>query len=378
MKQKKVDLEVSAVLKLLENRAPRGTAESWDNVGLLMGKPSWKTKGAVLSIDLTAESIELAKARGFRLIINHHPCIFPKQTGIAQITSPLILDVIQSGIAVVSCHTNFDRSALEVVDVISKGLGVIPQGRLLDKPSDSLRKLVVYVPTSHLEKVREALCSAGAGEIGNYDFCTFSTQGEGTFRGSLATKPFQGRPGRLERAQEVRLETVLPRGMEQAVLKALWDSHPYEEVAFDIFPVEQVPSGKSIVKGLGYGFWGDLRRPKSFPELARSVKTVFNLKRIWVTGTGPLLVRRVGFAPGKGASFVNAAASAGCDVFITGETGYHSALAAANAVKTGRPMWVMELGHRQSEKFFLQIMKEWISETGLKTVILDKQVQAFY
>src|SRR5690606_30753813 len=132
--------------------------------------------------------------------------------------SPLIFEAIREGICVVAIHTNFDQCALEVSQAISKGLGIEPRGRLHDSSSDSLTKLVVFVPKTHLEAVREAICEAGAGHIGNYDFCTFGTTGTGTFRGGEGTDPFIGKAGKLEQADEIRLETILPRGLERTVL----------------------------------------------------------------------------------------------------------------------------------------------------------------
>lgn len=362
---------VGEVLGALELRAPSGTAEAWDNVGLLVGDPDWKTSGAVISIDLTRGSIQAAKRKGYRLIVNHHPCIFPKSRGLARLTPPsLAFEAARAGIAVISSHTNFDQCALEVVDGISQGLKLTPRGRLLDHDSDALMKLVVFVPSSHLEAVRSALSLAGAGHIGNYDSCTFGSQGEGTFRGREGAQPFIGRPGRLETAVETRLETVFPRGLAKPVLKAMREAHPYEEVAYDLYPVEQRPSELGLVRGLGYGFWGEFPRAKSFSEVIRGVKSLFDVDGFWVTDPRPSRVKRVAFVAGKGASFLKHASSIGCDLFITGEAGYHVALEGA---RNGTA--VMELGHRESERFFLSTMRKWLSSEGLRSVELNQATQ---
>ncbi len=366
--------KVSDIISLLEAKAPSGTAESWDNVGLLVGDPSWTTSGAVVSIDLNPESLRLAKSKGWRLIVTHHPCIFPRSHGVARIVpdgelgkNSLIIEALRAGIAIAACHTNFDQCAMEVVDTVADGLGVKPQGRLIEKPSGSLLKLVVFVPSTHLEAVRTAICEAGAGQIGNYDFCTFGVAGEGTFRGREGAQPFIGRVGELELAQEVRLETIFPRGLKACVLKAMLAAHPYEEVAFDLYSVEQGTASKSgLVRGLGYGFWGDFVRPKSFSDVARSVRSLFNLQAFWVTGHSPSRnrrIRRLAFVAGKGASFVEAAARLGCDLMITGEAGYHTALDGSR-----RGVTVIELGHRESERFFVSTMRTWLEKVGLKCV----------
>jgi dinuclear metal center YbgI/SA1388 family protein len=380
-------MKIGKILEALERRAPGGTAEDWDNVGLLAGDPDDETSGAVVSVDLTDEAIDAALAKKWRLIVNHHPCIFPKSRGLSRVTaggpgsgssSRLVHRAIREGLSVIASHTNFDQCSLEVVTAISKGLGVEPKGRLLESGKDTLLKLVVFVPVSHADSVREALCAAGAGNIGQYDSCTFGVRGEGTFRGGAHTQPFLGKPGVLERAEELRLETVLPRGLQRDVLKAMLQAHPYEEVAYDLYPVEQSPPVLGPVRGLGYGFWGDLPKAKSFAEVARDVKRLFKVDGFWVSQpsskqTSSKRIRRLGFVAGKGASFVGAAVRAGCDLFITGEAGYHAQLDGAR-----QGLMVLELGHRESEKFFLSTMSEWLEQEGLKTKPLDLPTQKIW
>jgi dinuclear metal center YbgI/SA1388 family protein len=394
MAQMKRKMKISEVIRLLESHAPSGAAESWDNVGLIVGDPDWQTAGAVVAIDLSEEAIETAHRLGYRLIINHHPCIFPKSKGLAKITagsgkSGLIFEAIRRGIAIAAYHTNFDRCALEVADAISAGLGLEPKGRLLDKPQESLLKLAVFVPRTHVEKVRDALSESGAGHIGNYDSCTFSTEGQGTFRGALGTKPFLGKPGRLETASEVRLETVIPRGLERGVVQAMLKAHPYEEVAYDLYPLEQAPASVGLVKGLGYGFWGEFSKPKPFSEVLQDVRRLFQVNGYLLTDCEPRpmrasgrsrrssnkkeqTIRRVAFAAGKGASVVGAAASLGCDLMITGEAGYHEALGARSS-----SMRVVELGHTESERFFVKTVQKWLVQSGLKATELFVRTQKF-
>jgi dinuclear metal center YbgI/SA1388 family protein len=365
---------------MLESRCPAGTAEDWDNVGLLVGDPERSISGAVVSVDLTERAIAEAVKRGHRLIVNHHPCIFPWSRGLSRVTAQggnpsaaLVFECIRRGIAVIACHTNFDRCALEVVEAISRGFQCRALGRLIDHPEESLLKLSVFVPRTHLEKVRDAVFAAGAGQIGNYDSCSFTSEGLGTFRGGQGTNPFLGSPGRRETAPEARLETVLPRGMERPVLQALRESHPYEEIAYDLYALEQAPAPAGLVRGLGYGFFGEFERARSFSDLAQGVKKLFEIDGFWITDPPPSRLKKIGFVAGKGASFVSAAAAAGCDLFITGEAGYHTALEASR-----RGMAVMELGHRESERFFLSTMTSWLRSEGLKSVELNLPTQKIY
>lgn len=374
-----ISVSISQVLKSLEEYAPSGTAEGWDSVGLLAGDPNWKTQSAIVGVDLDRDCLDRAVRQGARLIVNHHPCIFPKGKGLARIVSgnrdsipSLLVEALQKKISVIAVHTNFDRCALEVVEQVSKKLGVETLGRLHENGSEALLKLVVFVPESHLEAVRNSICEAGAGVIGQYDYCSFGTEGQGTFRGQAGTQPFIGSPGKLETAQEVRLETILPKGLEQPVLRSLARSHPYEEVAYDLYPVKQQPSDVGVVRGLGYGFWGSFPRSLSFSEVSRRVKAVFGINSFILTGSLPRKIERIAFVAGKGASFLDHASALDCDLMITGEAGYHSALGASRSGMT-----VMEIGHRQSEKFFPMIMSQWLRQIGLKTFVADAASQRF-
>jgi dinuclear metal center YbgI/SA1388 family protein len=374
--RKTTRLKVGDIARLLNELAPESTAESWDNVGLLAGDSTWTTSGAVVSIDLTAQAIAAAKRSGARLIVNHHPCIFPKSRGLSRFTpSSLVFQAAQEGIAVYSSHTNFDRCALEVPSRIADALGARILGRMIEQPQGALKKLVVFVPESHVDAVHAALSEASAGQVGNYDSCAFLSAGQGRFRGNDSTKPFVGAPGKLELANEIRLETVFPAGMEPVVLGALRQSHPYEEIAYDLYSVEQRASSGGLTRGLGYGFYGDLERPAELRDFVRKVGKAFEALGAILTpaegvSSGRARIKRIGYTPGKGSSFVSTAVSAGCDLFITGEVGYHDALSGAR-----RGMSVLELGHRESERFFLHVMTDWLRAMGLKTQELNIPVQ---
>ncbi len=363
----------------IQERAPLSCSEEWDNVGLLVGSSRKKISSAIVSIDLTEKAIEQAIRKKAGLIVNHHPCIFPKSKGLARVTDnstpsgKLVCQAIENGIAVAAFHTNFDQCAVEVVKTVANGLGVVARGRLIDKPRGALSKLVTYVPAPHADAVRDAVCQAGAGHVGNYDHCSFMSEGQGTFRGSDQTRPFLGKAGRLEHAREVRIETIFPTGLERKVLKALLDVHPYEEVAYDIYAVKQMPSSLGIVSGLGYGFWGEYKSAKPFSEVVKSVKLLFKLDGFLLTNPPPNRVRKLAFVAGKGASFIDAAVSAGCDLFITGEAGYHTALDGAR-----KGMAVMELGHRESERFFLTTMEGWLTSLGVRATVVGDATQKFW
>jgi len=378
--KKKISHSIASVLQFLETKAPISCAESWDSVGLLVGNPNWETESAVVAIDLSEKALELALSSRSNLIITHHPCIFSKSKGLSRLIegeesgtlSNLIFKCIENKIAVVSVHTNFDQCALEVNQQISKGLDINIQGRLFDDSKNLLYKLVTFVPQTHADRVRTALSSAGAGNIGQYDFCSFSMTGEGRFRGEQGTKPFLGKPGQVEVVTEERIETVFPKSLQSIVIKALFDSHPYQELAYDLYEVKQSLSDLGQFKGLGYGFWGEFFSTKSFSEVAQHVKDLFGVEGILMSGTSPKKVKKVAFAPGKGASFISHALSLECDLFITGEVGYHNALEAAR-----QRMITFELGHTHSEVFFPKVIQTWLTELGVKARYLNLSFQRF-
>jgi dinuclear metal center YbgI/SA1388 family protein len=372
-------MTVKEIVNSLSELAPLQCSESWDNVGLLVGRAQSKVKSVVICIDLTEKALDFAEKKGANLIINHHPCIFPVSKGLSKVvdegsspSSALVHRASRLGISVAAFHTNFDQCALEVVKTVSHGLGVTPRGRLLDHPQGSLTKLVAFIPTSHVEVVQRALSGAGAGHIGNYDSCSFGASGQGTFRGNKDTRPFLGKSGHLTKVPETRLETILPTGLEKEVLRALFESHPYEEVAYDLYAVKQAPASAGIVRGLGYGFWGEYSRARPFSEVCKDVRKLFNVEGFWLA-EGHSSIKKLAFVAGKGTSFMKSARAMGCDLFITGEAGYHSVL---DAKRKG--MGVIELGHRESERFFLTTMEGWLSELGVKSYAVDDVTQKIF
>ena len=365
-------MKVGEIARFLDEKAPLSASESYDNVGLLIGDSKVNARGAVISIDLTKEALELAKRRGFKLILNHHPAIFPKGRGPSQILeSSLVHRAIREGVSVYASHSNFDRCALDVAEMISQKLKCEPISRLHPKPEESLLKLQVYVPESHLDRVRDAVFGAGAGKIGRYDSCGFSVGGEGTFRGDAGTDPFLGEPGALERVGERLLQTIVPKGLEREVVRAMKKVHPYEEVAYDLFPVMQGPSTLGLVRGLGYGFVGRFEKPIAFADFVSRVKRTFGISQLTVAGESKKRIQIFGFAAGEGTDVIGSAVAQGCDALLIGETSYHHALGGARRGTT-----IIELGHRESERFFLLTMARWMKSMKVPYVILDRKTQS--
>lgn len=356
--------KIKDVISAIEKNAPTHLAESWDNVGLTIGDSEAEIKNCVLSNSLDASALALAKKTKSELIVCHHSAIFMKDKGLSKVTphgkTKFIYEAIRSGVSVYVCHTNFDRAALEVNEAITKGIGAKIKGRLFTRHENQFLKLVTFVPTKALEKVQSALFEAGAGHIGNYDSCGFVMSGTGSFRGNDQTNPAIGKKGKLEKVEEARFETVVPRALKESVLQALFKSHPYEEVAFDLYPIEIPAPQQGHVSGLGYGFYADLVTPLTFKQLFEKVQKTFQTQGALVskpTSAGDSQkLKRIAYLPGDAGSFWTDALYKRCDVIITGELGFHNTRDAANA-----GMWTIEMGHAQSEFFFSEVISRWLS-----------------
>ena len=334
----------------------------------------------MIGVDLTESLFALALKKKANLIIIHHPPLFPKGRGITKLVKgrdsdlhTILLKAYEKNICIYVAHTNFDRCGLDGMYQLARDLGGEPVARVWETPEEGetlLKKLVTFIPTEHYETVRDALYEVGCGHIGNYDSCGFSTAGFGNFKALAGASPTVGKVGELAQVEEIRFETIFVNGMQSMVLDTLKHAHPYEEVAYDIYPVEQVPAMKGMVWGLGYGFVSELKKPVKYADFIKRVKKTFQVKSFLTNQVEPKMVRRIAFTPGKGASFVGSVRSHHVDVFITGEVGYHGSLEAARSGVN-----VMELGHRESEHYFLKTIAHWCSEWDLPHVVLDERTQ---
>ena len=251
---------LSSVIEAMEQIAPTRYAESWDNVGLLVGDPRQNVSAAMLTIDYTPEVACESAGAGCDLIIAYHPPIFDalKRVTAGTRSSGVIFDAIRRGVALYSPHTALDMAEGGTNDLLADVLGLKDRAPLkLAETKAAQYKLVTFVPENAIEKVSDALFAAGAGRIGNYSSCSFRSVGTGTFFGEPGTSPTVGQAGKLERADEIRLETVVPIAQVADVIRALRQSHPYEEPAFDLNSLAAVP------EGIGIGRVGRIDPPAS-------------------------------------------------------------------------------------------------------------------
>jgi dinuclear metal center YbgI/SA1388 family protein len=333
----------------LDLAVPLSFQETYDNSGLQVGAPDNEITSALITLDITEEVINEAIIKKCDVVVSHHPLIF---TGIKSITGKtyterILYEAVKHDIAVYSAHTNLDVFSNGVSRKMAEKIG-LDEISVLSPSENKLIKLVTYIPESHLEKVRDALFEAGAGVIGNYDQCAFTTPGTGSFRGNDKSNPFIGEKGRLHFENEIRLETVLFSHLKNKVTKALLDTHPYEEVAYDIYALENNNTET------GLGCIGILNKPLSETDFLELVSSVFDTKGIRYSKPIVKPVRKVALCGGSGSSLLNLAILSGADAFLTADIKYHDYFNAENKIL------MVDIGHYEGEKFSGEILKDLI------------------
>jgi len=246
-------MKIQDITSFLETIAPASLQESYDNAGLLTGNPGWDCTGIVTTLDVTEAVVLEAIEKKCNLIVAHHPIIF---SGLKKITGKnyvekTIIAAIKNDIAIYAIHTNLDNVLTGVNGRMADQLGLIHR-QILQPKKGVLKKLVTFVPVEQAEEVRNALFVAGAGHVGNYSECSFSVTGEGTFKGEIGTDPFVGKPGQRHTEKELKLEMIFEAWVENKLITTLKAAHPYEEVAYDIFLLD------NQYEGIGSGLTGEL------------------------------------------------------------------------------------------------------------------------
>jgi dinuclear metal center YbgI/SA1388 family protein len=308
------------VIQLFEQFSPKAFAMEGDKVGLQIGTLNQTVQNVLIALDVTEEVVEEAIAKNAQLIIAHHPPIFRPLQKITTDTpgGGMIAKLIKHDIGVYAAHTNLDVAKGGVNDLLAEALGLKNAEVLVPTFEDKLKKLVVFVPEENAEQLREALGNAGAGSIGNYSHCSFSGTGEGRFLPGENTNPHIGKQGKLEAVHEVRIETIFPQSIEKRVIQAMIKAHPYEEVAYDVYSLEN--TGEQ----LGLGRIGKVEET-TLGEFAEHVKAAFDVNKVRVVGDLTAKVKKVAVLGGDGNKYYSQAKFRGADVYITGDIYYHTA-----------------------------------------------------
>ncbi|MBK6985500.1 MAG: Nif3-like dinuclear metal center hexameric protein [Bacteroidetes bacterium] len=341
---------LKTIITEIEKFAPLAYQESYDNCGLLTGHKEQEVTGAILCLDCIEAVVDEAIQKNCNLIIAHHPIIFSglKKLNGTNYIERTIIKAIQNNIAIYACHTNLDNVKLGVNKKIADKLGLINQ-QILSPKKSLLKKLVTFVPATHLEIVRESLFNAGAGNIGNYDSCSFILEGTGSFRGNENSNLFIGEKGKLSLEKETRLELIFETVNEATIISALKQNHPYEEVAYDIYQLE------NSYQNIGSGMVGELEKPISETEFLENLKSIFKVKVIKHTALTNKRIKKVALCGGSGSFLLKNAINSKSDIYISSDFKYHEFFDAENQIL------VADIGHYESEQFTTEIFYEIIS-----------------
>jgi dinuclear metal center YbgI/SA1388 family protein len=347
------------ILEVLEARYPASWAVEGDKAGLEVGDPEAPVNLALVALEATPGVVAEAKARGAQLLITHHPLLHRPLQEVRQDqpTGLLLTALLRSGIHLVSCHTNLDVAPEGLNDHLARGLQLEEVTILAETGREAYFKLAVFVPLGYEDRVRQALGDLGLGTIGQFSHCSFASRGQGTYVPRAGARPFQGRAGELSRAPESRLEMLAPQTLLTAALARLQEVHPYQEVAYDLYPLENSGTPR------GFGRIGNWPIPKPFPQAVALVKELFRVETLRVWGHAPLEVQRLAVCGGSGGDLLPAALAQGAQLYVTGEVRHHQ-------VPPGlMHLAVLEVGHFASEAVFMEPwasrLKEAFRQAGL-------------
>ena len=344
-------MKLHKITDCIESVAPLAYQESYDNAGLITGHRDMNITSALLCIDSTEEVIDEAIALGCNLVIAHHPIVF---SGLKKFTGKnyverVIIKAIQNNIAIYAAHTNLDNVSNGVSAKIAEKLGVL-NGKVLLPQADIFKKLITFCPEANASEVRKALFTAGAGNIGKYDECSFNTPGVGTFKAGEGAVPYVGEVGKHHNEKEIRIETIYPTHLESKLLKALFAAHPYEEVAYDLIPL----SNTSPL--IGAGILGELKEEMDEMEFLQMVKQTMQAYGIRYTALRNKKIKRVAICGGSGSFLLPHAIRNNADIFITGDFKYHQFFDAENRIV------IADIGHYESEQFTVQLFYDLLKE----------------
>jgi dinuclear metal center YbgI/SA1388 family protein len=355
-------MKVSEIASVLEQVAPLSLQEEYDNSGLLLGNPDTICTGILCTLDVTDAVIHEAINRKCNFILAHHPIIFKgmKKINGGNLVERVVIAAIKNDIAVYAAHTNLDNISAGVNGKIADLLG-LRNRQVLESKEGVLKKLFTFVPPDHLEKVRSALFAAGAGSISRYTECSFTQIGTGTFKPSEGSDPFVGTVGVRQNEQEVKLEVILPASAEKQVLGALFEAHPYEEVAYDMVSLS------NLHQGTGSGIIGKI---DPVPEATFLEKLqVFNPVLVRHSAFRNKMIQSVAVCGGAGSFLISNALRMGADAFVTSDLKYHDFF-----LPDGR-LLLCDIGHFESEQYTVDLFIEILEQKFPNFAVLKSEVK---
>ncbi|MGQ9456050.1 MAG: Nif3-like dinuclear metal center hexameric protein [Armatimonadota bacterium] len=334
-------MKIGDIIERLERIAPTWMGEDGDSVGLQVGDINQDVTSICVAVDPSLSVIDKTATQGAQMLVTHHPLIRTplKVLAVGDPVADRVLEVVRRNIALYVIHTNYDTVSGGISDILAEKLGLVNIGPLSQKRSDTLYKIVVFVPEEAVCDVRDAMSQAGAGRIGQYSCCSFRTKGIGSFRAEVGAKPYVGSIGEIEQVNEWRLEMVCTRSVLNDVLVAMYEKHPYEEVAYDVYELSNPPAR------FGLGRVGILPTETSLGKYAEFVGRELCVRHLRVFGDSERLIMRVAVCGGSGGSLYREAVEVGADVYVTADWRYHDI---QNALDMG--LAVIDAGHFETEK----------------------------
>ena len=338
-------MNLGEITNCLERLAPLNYQEEYDNSGLIVGNASDRVTSILIALDCTEQIVDEAIAKGCDLIITHHPIVFKglKKFNGKTYVERVVLKAIKNNIALYAIHTNLDHVMDGVSGEIARRLGLI-NSKILAPKSGLLKKLVTFCPILSAGAVKNALFNAGAGHIGNYSDCSFASEGVGTFKANGNANPFVGEKGVQHQEAEQRIEVIFKAQDERKIVVSLLESHPYEEVAYDIYPIS------NTLATVGAGMVGWLTQEMDATDFLKHVKGQMNAKVIRHTSLLPKKIKKVAVCGGSGSFLLKDAIAAGADAFITADFKYHEFFDAENK------LIICDIGHYESEQFTSELL----------------------
>jgi dinuclear metal center YbgI/SA1388 family protein len=336
-------MRIADIIKVFDEWAPSWVAWEKDNVGLQVGDKQRGVTKILITLDVTRQTIAEAIEKKVELIISHHPLLFRPPSAITtnDTIGELVLLLAEHKIALFSAHTNLDFTHGGVSFALAETLG-LKKSRFLSPLKHSLAKIIVFIPEGYVDHVIHAMTQAGAGIIGEYSSCSFGTKGKGSYRGSELSNPFAGKQGKLEFVEETRLEMIAPRANLSSVIAAMKTVHPYEEIAYDVYLVE------NSSPNFGMGVLGVLPKPQTLGSFLKSVKRKLGAKSLRFTGNIAANIQNVAVCGGAGSDLLPKAVAAKADVFVTADVRYHAFHTAVDKIA------IVDAGHWETEQIILK------------------------
>lgn len=362
-------MKVKEVTSILEEIAPLQYAEDFDNVGLLVGNDDAEVTGVLVTLDTLEVTIDEAIEKKCNLIISFHPIIFSglKKLNGSNYVERVVIKAIENKISIYAIHTALDNSNEGVSAKMCAILG-LKNTQILIPKKNILKKLTTYVPIKNAVDLRDSLFKAGAGNIGNYDACSFSVSGEGTFRGNENSNPTLGEKGVLHTEKEIQITVIFELKNEGHILKALKENHPYEEVAYEVITIE------NSYQNVGMGMIGELTTAKDEKEFLEYLKKTMNTECIKHSALLNKKIKKVALLGGSGSFAIEAAKKAGADAFISADFKYHDFFKAENSIL------LADIGHYESEQFTKNLIVDFLTKkiSNFAIILSEKRTNPIY